>query len=166
MSAYRLSDAELFFGRQRAITELIRHLARDRLTILHAESGAGKSSLLQAGLMPRLLGQGHLPVYLRSDISPSLAIKQAFVPDLADVPELHKISLPGFLRQVTAVLGLTTHLYLLLDQFEEVYTLLNETERASFLDELGKCLNDQALSRVHWVLAVRSEFFSNISDLY
>src|SRR5689334_5762008 len=39
---YRLSDAELFFGRSQAISELLENLGNGPLTILHAESGAGK----------------------------------------------------------------------------------------------------------------------------
>lgn len=62
---YRLSDAELFFGREEAIRDLLRQLQRSTLTVLHSESGAGKTSLLQAGISPRLIAAGHLPVYLR-----------------------------------------------------------------------------------------------------
>src|SRR6185436_12153114 len=61
---YRLNDAEMFFGRSQAITDILEHLERGSLTILHAESGAGKTSLIQAGLFPRLINSGHLPVYL------------------------------------------------------------------------------------------------------
>ena len=77
---YRLNDAEMFFGRSQAITDILEHLERSSLTILHAESGAGKTSLIQAGLFPRLINSGHLPVYLRPyNIEPSLALKRAFL---------------------------------------------------------------------------------------
>src|SRR5574341_267104 len=39
---YRLSDADLFFGRETATRNLLGHLSRGPLTILHAEAGAGK----------------------------------------------------------------------------------------------------------------------------
>jgi hypothetical protein len=162
--AYRLNDAELFFGRQQAVTDLLRCLQRGPLTILHAESGAGKSSLLQAGLSPHLIAQGHLPIYLRSyNLPPGLALKRALAPDLAATPELAAASLPEFLRRVMAVLDHKTTLYLLADQFEELFTLLPETEQASFAAELAACLKDPTL-KVCWVLALRSEFFSTLAN--
>lgn len=162
--AYRLSDAELFFGRDRAIGELLVHLQRSPLTILHAESGAGKSSLLQAGIANRLLGQGHLPVYLRPyDQSPTLAIKRVFLPNLLDTPELAEAPLRDFLRRVTSVLGSEATLYLMLDQFEEVFTLLDDVVRTEFVTELADCLEDDILP-VRWVLALRTEFFGNLAN--
>ncbi|CAG0936437.1 hypothetical protein TFLX_05310 [Thermoflexales bacterium] len=84
---YRLSDAEIFFGRDLAIRELLEHLQRGPLTMLHAESGAGKTSLLQAGISPHLIAAGHLPIYLRPyNVAPTLALKRAFLPNLSDTP--------------------------------------------------------------------------------
>lgn len=164
LQSYTLSDAELFYGRDQAIADLLRQLQRGRLTILHSESGAGKSSLLQAGIANRLIGQGHLPVYLRPyNQFPTLVIKRAFLPNLAENPELVQVSLRDFLRQVTEVLGQQSTLYLLLDQFEEVFTLLDEEFRQAFVAELAGCLEDESLN-VRWVLALRTEFFGNLAN--
>lgn len=164
LEAYRLGDAELFYGRDQAIAELLDRLQRSRLTILHAESGAGKSSMLQAGISPRLLAQGHLPVYLRPyNHPPSLVIKQAFLPNLSDMPELTQTRLRDFLRRVTGILGQPATLYLLLDQFEEIFTLVDEPTRAAFVEELAECLNDESLN-VRWVFSLRTEFFGNIAN--
>ena len=51
--SYELQDAPLFFGRDQNCTELLGALDQGRLTVLYAESGAGKTSLLKAGLMSR-----------------------------------------------------------------------------------------------------------------
>ncbi|NJN98302.1 MAG: hypothetical protein HC875_31545 [Anaerolineales bacterium] len=164
LEAYRLCDAELFYGRDQAIAELLDRLQRSRLTILHSESGAGKSSMLQAGISPRLLAQGHLPVYLRTyNQPPSLVIKQAFLPNLSDMPELAQTRLRDFLRRVTGILGQPATLYLLLDQFEEIFTLVDELTRAAFVEELAECLNDESLN-VRWVFSLRTEFFGNIAN--
>jgi hypothetical protein len=164
LQAYRLSDAELFFGRDQAIAALLPQLQRNALTILHAESGAGKSSMLQAGVSPRLLTLGHLPVYLRPyNQSPTLAIKQVFLPNLADVPELAQAPLRDFLRRATDIVGQEAALYLMLDQFEEIFTLIDDTTRSGFVGELADCLEDESLN-VHWVLSLRTEFFGNIAN--
>jgi len=163
--AYRLGDAEIFCGRDQAIQEVYRKLQTSRLTILHAQSGAGKTSLLQAGISPRLIGNGDLPIYVRPyNVSPSLAIKRTFLPNLNETPELEQAPLRSFLRQVTGVLGSKITLYVLLDQFEEVFTLLNVDECRRFISELADCLKDEILP-VRWLVALRSDFFSDIDAL-
>jgi len=189
---YRLSDAELFFGRSQAITELLEILENGPLTILHAESGAGKTSLLQAGIAPRLIAAGHLPVYLRPyNVEPSLALKRAFISDPSQTPILATAPLRDFLRQVVGMLNHTekrspstaprkrargsaqgaraapltaeTTLYICLDQFEEFFTQVEEPARVEFIRELAECLDDESL-HVHWALALRTEYFGNLAN--
>jgi YVTN family beta-propeller protein len=161
---YRLGDANLFFGRAHAIAGMLERLSAGALTVLHAESGAGKSSLIQAGLMPRLLASGHLPIFLRPyNVEPYLALKRAFLPDLGVAPLLATAPLRDFLRQVTDLLGRDTRLYIFLDQMEEVFTQQPEAARAEFVRELADCLGDEALN-VRWTLALRTEFFGNLAS--
>ena len=161
---YRLSDAEIFFGRERAIGEALQHLDRNPLTVLHSESGTGKTSLLQAGVSARLIVNGHLPIYCRPyDVSPAQSIKQALLPNLSQTPGLSGASLRDFLWQVCNVLGANTTLYILLDQFEEFFLHLDEAQRAIFVRELAECLNDASLN-VRWLLALRSEFFGQLAN--
>ncbi|MGH2523545.1 MAG: hypothetical protein ACRDH2_13660, partial [Anaerolineales bacterium] len=162
--AYRLADAELFFGRSHAIRELLEHLERGPFTVLHAESGAGKTSLLQAGLFPRLIVAGHLPVYLRPyNVEPSLALKRAFLADLGLTPLLATAPLNDFLRQVGGVLGPQTRLFVCLDQFEEFFTQLEEPARAEFVRELAECLDDEGLN-ARWIISMRAEFLSRLGN--
>lgn len=97
--AFEIEDASIFFGRDTAVDTLYRTMLKDRLTILHAKSGAGKTSLLNAGLSPRLIGEGRLPVYARAYDDPVLAIKRAIVPpSQAAWPEpLARLNLYDFL---------------------------------------------------------------------
>jgi len=161
---YRLSDAEIFYGRSQAIAALMGNLKRSPLTILHAESGAGKTSLVQAGIMPRLIAAGHLPIYLRPyNAEPSYAIKRLFIPDLSNVPLLATAPLRDFLKQLDGWIGADSKLYIFLDQFEEFFTQLEEPARAEFVRELAECIDDESID-VHWVLAMRTEFFGNLAS--
>ena len=62
LSAFEEQDAAFFFGREAATTELLnrmsRHLQGAGLLVVSGVSGAGKSSLLQAGVLPRIRGAG------------------------------------------------------------------------------------------------------------
>jgi YVTN family beta-propeller protein len=161
---YQLRDAGLFFGRSRAIRAMLDNLSQGSFTVLHSESGAGKSSLIQAGVMPRLIGAGHLPVYLRPyQAEPDLAIKRAFLSDPGVAPLLATAPLRDFLTQVTSVLGEKCRLYIFLDQFEELFTQQPEAARAEFVTQLADCLDDSALN-ARWVLAMRTEYFGNLAS--
>ena len=67
--AFRETDEGYFQGRQSETEELLRLVLRERLTVLFGLSGLGKSSLLQAGLFPKLRPENVFPVYLRLDFS-------------------------------------------------------------------------------------------------
>src|ERR1700733_14301553 len=62
-------DHAYFFGREAETEDLQALVFRGRLTVLYGLSGLGKSSLLQAGLFPRLRTDGVLPVYIRLDLT-------------------------------------------------------------------------------------------------
>lgn len=163
--AYDLSDAEFFFGRKQALDATLLCLRRSLLTVLHSVSGAGKTSLLQAGAAAHAIASGHLPVYLRPrDADPLEFIKRTFIPDLRQTPKLATAPLRQFLHQVTMVLGPDHALILLFDQFEEFLLLRKPEERKLFYQELLDCLTDPSL-KVHWVLAVRAEHFSDLAEM-
>jgi tetratricopeptide (TPR) repeat protein len=69
--AYTEELQEFFYGREDEADELLRRAGGKNLTVLFGQSGLGKSSLLQAGLFPRLRREGYLPVAIRLDHSPS-----------------------------------------------------------------------------------------------
>ena len=161
---YRLSDAEHFFGRAQAIKEVLNRLQTGPLIVLHADSGAGKTSLLQAGIASRLIGAGHLPVYLRPyDQDPTLVVKRAFLTVPGQTPMLTTAPLRDFLSQVCNVLGPSSTLFICLDQFEEFFMHHGAEARAEFVKDLAECLDDNAL-RVRWVLAMRTEFFGSLAN--
>ncbi|MFN8467341.1 MAG: CHAT domain-containing protein [Caldilineaceae bacterium] len=75
---YRREDADLFFGRCAEIRDLLERVTNDQgapILLFYGQSGVGKSSLLDAGLIPRLEGTAHC-IYLRHSKS------ESFVPAL------------------------------------------------------------------------------------
>src|SRR2546430_7139534 len=58
-----------FFGREDEVAELVRRVQRKSLTLLFGQSGLGKTSILRAGIVPRLRPMGYCPVYVRVDYS-------------------------------------------------------------------------------------------------
>ncbi|MEC3915683.1 WD40 repeat domain-containing protein [Nocardia sp. CDC160] len=148
LSPYRAADADLFFGREsvrEAVLDAIAALEEDdyapRLVLLVGVSGAGKSSLLAAGLQAR--PEGHAPVLFTPGPHPAAALRAALS------------GLSGASADAEVLL--------LIDQAEELFTLCgNDFERREFVDELMRLTDASATRRVTAVMALRSDFFNDI----
>lgn len=165
---YSLADAPYFFGRSQAkrrLLESVDNKGRGRLTVLQSESGAGKTSLLQAGLARELFTRHHLPLYVRSwSNSPTIAIKRALLPDLKRTPDLEKVPLRAFLFRLTDILGPDSDVFILLDQFEDFFIRVpDKAIQNEFIEELGDCIDTEIL-RAHFVLSLRTEQFGRLSQ--
>src|SRR5215470_9522882 len=82
LDSFTEETQRFFYGREEEVAELGRRVQRKLLTILFGQSGLGKTSILRAGIVPRLRAQGYCPVYVRIDYSkdspaPSEQIKEA-----------------------------------------------------------------------------------------
>jgi hypothetical protein len=153
-----------FYGRDEEVAELARRVQRKLLTILFGQSGLGKTSILRAGIVPRLRAQGYSPVYVRIDYSPespapSEQIKQAIYratqasghwtqTGVAVAGE----SLWEFLHHRDDVLrdesGKTLLPLLIFDQFEEIFTLAQSDDfgrkrAAQFLADLADLVENR-----------------------
>ena len=56
---FETEDRERFFGRTRELEELFSLIIAHRAILVYAQSGAGKTSLLKAGVIPRLVEQAY-----------------------------------------------------------------------------------------------------------
>ncbi|HLY52333.1 MAG TPA: hypothetical protein VKQ31_04915, partial [Steroidobacteraceae bacterium] len=69
LASFTEETRRYFFGREEEVAELARRVQRKLLTVLIGQSGLGKTSILRAGLVPRLRAQGYCPIYVRIDYS-------------------------------------------------------------------------------------------------
>ncbi|HVH82967.1 MAG TPA: hypothetical protein VM713_01505, partial [Steroidobacteraceae bacterium] len=153
-----------FFGRDEEVAELARRVQRKLLTILFGQSGLGKTSILRAGLVPRLRGQGYCPVYVRIDYSrdspePAEQIKRAIQMNARHSGQWTQAgvavegeSLWEFLHHRDDVLrdeaGRTLIPLLIFDQFEELFTLAQSDDfgrarAARFVAELADLVENR-----------------------
>lgn len=179
---------EWFFGRTAETETIITNLRAARLTLLHADSGVGKSSLLRAGVWWRLnqlaelnrearkspAGQGSLmdiPVVFSSwkdDPVHGLcsAIGDAVKPFLADSrePELPANQLDAAIR--AAADSANAGLIIILDQFEEYFLYKSrEMPRERFASQLAGCIN-QADLPVNFLIAIREDAYAGLGGLF
>ena len=161
-------EAQAFFhGRDQEAAEFLRLIKRETLTVLFGQSGLGKSSLLNAGLFPRLRGEDYFPVYIRLDMSEAAqpfaaqvktAIRancRAHQVDAPDPPE--DATLWGWLHHRDTDFWNTRNRLLtpvlVFDQFEEIFTLGRHGEDMearchAFLEELADLVEDRMPGRL------------------
>src|SRR6185503_15172218 len=154
-----------FYGREDEIAELCRRVQRKLLTILFGQSGLGKTSILRAGIVPKLRPEGYCPVYVRLDYSPeapepSEQIKQAVFRATEASGEWTQAgvavtgeSLWEFLHhrgdELRDASGKTLIPLLIFDQFEEIFTLAQNDDfgrkrAALFLEDLADLVENRA----------------------
>src|SRR4051812_46695227 len=68
---YKSHDASMFFGRDAESEQVVARILASRATLLHAQSGAGKTSLLNARVIPMLESRGHTPVRILPQDDPA-----------------------------------------------------------------------------------------------
>lgn len=157
---YTEEDTDLFFGRSQESEELLRLVHRDILTVLFARSGLGKSSLLRAGVAPRLRKENFLPVIVRVDYAASAlrpvdqivaAIFSAAAAAKIEVEAADGCGSPPTPAEWRGSLWEFFHGHqfwtprndpvqpvLILDQFEEVFTLgQRNPHTAGFIEQLA-----------------------------
>jgi hypothetical protein len=173
---------EYFFGRNAEVSDLFQRVVHKPLTVLFGRSGLGKTSLLQAALVPRLRDAGFLPIVLRLDYAKDSApLLEQFIDALTDALSLTLPSLDealGRLRTDAALswllfhdpaLGLTVpeapRPVVLLDQFEEIFTMGQATsERQEDAVKFLEMLADLVENRVPETLRSRLETDDALAD--
>jgi hypothetical protein len=164
LSSFTEETRAYFFGRDEEVAELARRVQRKLLTVLFGQSGLGKTSILRAGLVPRLRGQGYCPIYVRIDYGrdtpePAEQIKLAIGRAAQRSGQWTRVgvavegeSLWEFLHHRDDVLrdesGATLIPLLIFDQFEEIFTLAQSDDfgrarAARFLDELADLVENR-----------------------
>ncbi|MGR4851310.1 nSTAND1 domain-containing NTPase [Streptomyces sp. LARHCF252] len=147
LTRFEPGDAELFFGRDQLVERLTELNRKHRFTAVFGPSGSGKSSLLRAGLIPRLRA-------VSEDEAPPAAVR--ILTPGADPLHTHT-------DRLTPVPGTDADTWLIVDQFEELYTLgADPAGRDAFIDRLVAATD--ADSRLRVVIAVRADFLGRCAE--
>jgi hypothetical protein len=173
-------DAKYFFGRESFVEKLVKATQTRNFIPLLGESGSGKSSVVLAGLVPKLQQAGHWQfTYFRPSADPFYALAEALVPlYMSEIDSTDKITQTGKLaaslkdgiplsRIFSSIQRQhpNDRVLLIADQFEELYTLCtNETTRRNFLDTLMAGI-DAPADRIPFapllVATMRTDFLGN-----
>lgn len=184
-------DAALFFGREELTAKLLNGLRQSRfLAVIVGASGSGKSSLVRAGVVPALK-QGApladrtmapaesgrwtthiltptahpleaLATALTRDTE-SVTATATLVDDLTQDPRALHFFIQRRAESQSSVLG--PHYLLVIDQFEELFTLCRDQfEREAFIDNLLTALSYGEGGGVTLMLTIRADFYAHLAQ--
>lgn len=178
---FEREDRHRFFGRDREASELLSLVIAHRTVVLYAPSGAGKTSLLNAQVVPLLEEEGFDVLPFSRVQGPSLEgigddeIRNPYVfygllrwaGDEADARDLTQQSMAEFLanrEHHPDDYGLPAPRVIIFDQFEELFTAYPERwqERENFFNQLSEALEADELLRC--VFSMREEYVAQLDS--
>jgi WD40 repeat protein len=181
LDAFGPGQARWFYGREHITSDLLRHL--DEMTLggaigpllVVAPSGAGKSSLLGAGLL-NAVAQGRLPAagsanWPRVLITPGPHPLDTLRAAMATLASAQTVSAghprpahpdhPAHPGGAAARTPREARVVLVIDQLEEIFTVCeSEAERSGFLDEIATLAADAGSGSALVVLGMRADFYA------
>ncbi|HJR81245.1 MAG TPA: hypothetical protein VJ821_14340 [Anaerolineales bacterium] len=180
-------DASRFFGREQLTIRVIGRLARARFLAVIGASGSGKSSLVRAGVIPVLrsgarLADGSLPpsgsahwsyrvfnpgghpldalaaALSKEDALPSQV--NALRDELAADPKALALATQSLLAQEKK-----PHLFLVVDQFEEIYTQARSSEeQEAFINALISASSPDDTQPLSLLICLRADFYAQVAQ--
>jgi WD40 repeat protein len=189
---FEYAQRQVFFAREAEVRTLTQLIILYRGVLLYSNSGMGKSSLINAGLVPAALAQGYRPERIRVQPKPDAEIVIERIPERSErtgpfllslfAPDQSServvLSVDDFLRTIRDATERIPHVHPLLvfDQFEEWVTLVQEAQpgqaaeaariaQEKVRDAILSLLKDQHRP-VKILISFREDYLAELSPLF
>ncbi|QCK15199.1 nSTAND1 domain-containing NTPase [Mangrovivirga cuniculi] len=158
LEPYQKHDQSIFFGRNEEIEKLFKLISVHRIAILYGKSGTGKTSLVKCGLAGKYSELDFLDIYIRRENDINISLKKNIREKGSDL-----------IRRGTSIvesLDILYHstyqtLFLIFDQFEEIFISGTDNEISQFKNDLQKIITQ--CSYVKIILILREEYLGRLN---
>ncbi|MBX2846665.1 MAG: hypothetical protein KTR13_10680 [Saprospiraceae bacterium] len=155
LDAYNVDDKEVFFGRDDEVDTLYGQIFKTPLMLVYGLSGTGKTSIIQCGLANKFDGPDWYPFFVRRNtninLSTKYALEQALQEDASNsITDNVSLLLKKYLRPV----------YLIFDQFEELFILGSRAEQDEFMAGIEDLLSANLPCKIIFVM--REEYIAQL----
>ncbi len=167
LNYYETTDADIFYGRE-AVSELLASkISTHKLVLINGQSGSGKTSLINAGVIPKLIQKGYFTMVFRDYGYPTEVIKNGLA-------SLENINLDLSNCQSLLDCLLTTRqqiqrpLVIFFDQFERFFLHLTSSDRERFIQEFSECLTTININaqEMNFFIVIRQDFYGNLGEFW
>lgn len=159
LDAYQKEDGDIFFGREAEVQELYKMSFHTNLILVYGMSGTGKTSIIRCGLANCFDSSDWFDIYIRRQENINKAIlrelrakdeKKSFEKDFTLSQMVHSLYM-DFLRPI----------YLIFDQFEELFILGKEEEQRDFIESIKTLLLKDLPCKI--IIVMREEYLARLS---
>ncbi len=164
------ADKDIFFGRKQLSNRLANRLQTSHFLALIGASGSGKSSLLRAGIIPRLRTHNWRIHVIKPGVHPLTALATTLTPDtlmptatkeMLEALSADSETLSFVASKLSAQINADRFL-LIVDQFEELFTQCKDAkEQAAFVANLTHAARAQSATTV--LISMRADFYNRVS---
>lgn len=168
LDAYDRQDKEIFFGRTDEIDQLYSLVFQTKLLLVYGQSGTGKTSLIQCGLANRFRPTDWFELFVRRKDNLNASLdreirRQAHTP-IAEETSVHEAIQSLYLDHLRPV-------YLIFDQFEELFILGSKGEQQIFIRTIATLLKSDIACKIIFVMreeyiAMLYEFEKQVPSLF
>jgi formylglycine-generating enzyme required for sulfatase activity/energy-coupling factor transporter ATP-binding protein EcfA2 len=165
LASYEIADRDIFYGRDGVIEELAAQIGRHKVILINGASGSGKSSLVNAGLIPRVADSGYTFAEFR-EYSDPLAQLQSYFDTADSLPPqspAKAADIQGSLLQLIRGFG-AFPIVIFLDQFERFFVRVADDKRRAFIAAFCHCLQHSEAKDLCFVLVFCREFFGQLTS--
>jgi len=174
LDAYSKDDTELFFGRDDEIERLYELTFQSNLILIYGTSGTGKTSLIQCGLAKKFESYEWLPIFIRrnnninTSINKALSVqeqsnqKEWLFKILNTQNESAPIKTPLAKAFQSIYLKHYRPIYLIFDQFEELYLLGDKAEQEQFVQTIQEILKLEQPIKI--IISIREEYLGHLYE--
>ncbi|MCK5268367.1 MAG: HNH endonuclease [Spirochaetes bacterium] len=174
LQSFNESDKEYFFGRNVEIEELLIKIHKYNIVGLFGESGTGKTSLVNAGLIPNFKKEGFVTVSVRCIDEPIKRVREELLKTLKEKKVSAQLTeelaatdtFPHLIVQLKSIVEKENfNLIIIIDQFEEIFTRAREVER-EYLSKgiIEALLLSTSKGKIYFLLSLREDYIGELWD--
>ena len=165
LDAYTKKDKDIFFGRSLDVKSLFEKIHNGRLLLVYGASGTGKTSLIQCGLANEFQDTDWFPLIIRRNQNIHKATLQSIIEKvITPIDNPKDISKENLISSFDSLyLDFYKPIFLIYDQFEELFISGKDDEILSFFELLNDILNSDIQIKV--ILVIREEYLAQLTNM-
>lgn len=180
LDAYNSDDTGIFFGRDEEIAALYEMVFQSPILLVYGASGTGKTSLIQCGLASRFQSHDWLALSIRRGSNINTSLEKALADaggkstEKEDLDWLNEImeeqetepankNISPLEKSFKNIyLNSFRPIYLIFDQFEELFILGTKSEQTKFIETVKEIL--QVKQPVKMIFSIREEYLGHLNE--
>lgn len=162
LDAYEKEDKDKFFGREKEVDNLYERIFETKMILLYGASGVGKTSIIRCGLANRFNPPQWMDMFIRKRENINESLRSAVHNKIIQAnPEAE---IPDDILDALQMLYLYNFIpiYLIFDQFEELFIFGEQEEQIEFFHFIQRILKSELPVKI--LLSMREEYIAYLSD--